>query len=55
MQIERVTRKDGVTVRCMPGAGATPSCRIAASAPPRSSLPPPAFQVSRTYLSRIPH
>ncbi len=27
---------------------------IVASAAPRSSLPPPAFQISRKYLSRIP-
>jgi hypothetical protein len=54
MRIEQVAEVAGVTGGCMPGAGATPSCRIAASPTARSSLPPPAFQVSRTYLSRIP-
>ncbi len=54
MQIERVRKMAGVTVRCMPGAGATPSCRIAASAPPRSSLPPPALTRTNSGPNPVP-
>lgn len=60
MRIQRVTQIAGVTEKCVPGAGATPPCRAAASPSARSSLPPPLFQYPehicrgyRTHLRRI--
>ena len=54
MRIQRVTQMAGVTEKCVPGAGATPSCRIAASPPARSSLPPPALTRINSGLSPVP-
>jgi hypothetical protein len=55
MQIQRVTQIAGVTEKCVPGAGATPSCRIAASPSARSSLPPPALKRTNSGLKLVPN
>jgi len=48
----------GVKVRCMPGVGATHPSGVSASAPPRWSLPPPAYhgiqKISGADTSLIP-
>jgi type IV secretion system protein VirB4 len=54
MRIQQVTPIAGVTVRCMAGVGATPSCRIAASPSARSSLPPPALTRTNAGLNPVP-
>jgi hypothetical protein len=55
MRVQRVTRIDGVKGRYVPGVGATPACSLPRRLTPRWSLPPPAYQASRKYLTQIFH
>ncbi|HMH15313.1 MAG TPA: hypothetical protein VK578_19595 [Edaphobacter sp.] len=45
MQIQGVTRKDGVKGRYVPGVGATPPSGLPRRLTPRWSLPPPACRL----------
>ena len=54
MKIEQFRQGAGVTEKYVPGAGATVSLRITASASAALVAPAPAYEPSRKYLSRIP-
>lgn len=54
MKIEPFRQRARVTEKYVPGAGATPSCRIVASACAALVAPAPAHETSRKYLPRIP-
>lgn len=58
MRMQEVNQVSGVRERCMPGVGATHPSGVSASAPPRWSLPPPAYhgiqKIYGTDISLIP-